>query len=408
MRRASDEFHLPIVDGPGQDERSLRPTRRPLLCLSHLRWDFVRQRPQHLMSRAARDYDVTFFEEPLFEAVERPVLRLSHDGAVTVAVPVLPHGTDRAATDDLQRVLLDGLVERTGQPAALWYYTPMAMPFSRHLEADIVVYDNMDELSAFRGASPEMLRNEDELFARADVVFTGGFSLFEAKRDRHERVFAFPSSIDAAHFATARDRRAPEPADQADIPSPRLGFFGVIDERLDLDLVAGVARARPDWHLVMIGPVVKIDAGSLPQAPNIHWLGQKHYDSLPAYLAGWDVGLMPFALNEATRFISPTKTPEYLAAGVPVVSTPIRDVIRPYGEKDLVAIADDPGSVIAAAARAMARADATWLARVDRHLSAGSWDRTWADMRQAMEEASLAGPAPRVANDTVPTLVAAE
>ena len=307
----------------------------------------------------------------------------------------------------MQRDLIDEYLEEAGEPAVLWYYTPMAMPFTRHIEADLVVYDNMDELSAFRGASPAMLRNEADLFARADIVFTGGFSLHEAKRDRHDRVLAFPSSIDTRHFHAARKAGRPEPADQAGIPGPRLGFFGVIDERLDLDLVAAMAQARPDWHFVMIGPVVKIDAASLPCAPNLHWLGQKDYAELPSYLAGWDVGLMPFALNEATRFISPTKTPEYLAAGVPVVSTPIRDVIRPYGEKGLVAIADTAEAAIAAVARALSGPEPGWLARVDAHLAAGSWDDTWAAMHRAMGEATRPRRASRP-RGLVATLAAAE
>ena len=176
------------------------------------------------------------------------------------------------------------------------------------------------------------------MLARADLVFTGGQSLYEAKRGQHPRVFAFPSSVDAAHFARAR-RATDDPADQAAIPHPRLGFFGVIDERMDLDLLAAIADARPDWHLVIIGPVVKVDPASYRERANIHYLGKKDYQELPGYLAGWDVALLPFAINESTRFISPTKTPEYLAAGKPVVSTPIRDVVRPYGMRGLVHIA---------------------------------------------------------------------
>lgn len=389
MRDSRNDLRASVVAEPGRqgDEPS---NRRPLVCFSHLRWNFVRQRPQHLLSRAARDYDVTFVEEPVFEAVARATLRITRDERVRIAVPVLPRDATGAETaETLQRDLIEEYLEAAGEPAVLWYYTPMAIPFTRNIEADLVVYDNMDELSAFRGASPAMLRNEDELFARADIVFTGGASLYEAKRGRHDRVLAFPSSIDTRHFHAARKPGRTEPADQAGIPGPRLGFFGVIDERLDLDLVAAMAAARPDWHFVMIGPVAKIDDASLPRTPNLHWLGQKNYAELPSYLAGWDVGLMPFALNEATRFISPTKTPEYLAAGVPVVSTPIRDVIRPYGEKGLVAIADTADSMIKAAERALAGPEPGWLARVDAHLAAGSWDDTWAAMHRAMGDAAL-------------------
>ena len=251
----------------------------------------------------------------------------------------------------------------------------------------VTVYDCMDELSMFKGANPQLKELELELFDRADVVFTGGPSLFEAKRKQHPRRPSFPEQHRRTSFrAGARGpRRGGEPllADQAGIPHPRLGFFGVIDERMDLQLVEQVARLRPDWHLVLIGPIVKIDPKTAPQAPNIHYLGQKPYDVLPQYLAGWDVALMPFAHNDSTRFISPTKTPEYLAGGRPVVSTSIRDVVRPYGESGLVRIADSPEETVAAVEAALAATPderAAWLAQVDEFLKENSWDRTWSDM----------------------------
>jgi hypothetical protein len=356
-----------------------------LICFSHLRWNFVWQRPQHLLTRAARTFRTIFFEEPEYQPGVTPHLdiRETPEG-IRVAVPMLPYGLTETEALAAQRRLLDRML--AGEPTDMrvfWYYTPMAMSFSSHLRADMCIYDNMDELSAFRGASPEMMANEDALFTRADLVFTGGMSLYEAKRDRHPRVHAFPSSIEFDHFAAARRATAAEPGDQAGIPGPRLGFFGVIDERMDLGLVDRMAELRPDWQFVMIGPVMKIDSGSLPHRPNIHWLGQKNYTELPAYLAGWDVGLMPFALNESTRFISPTKTPEFLAAGVPVVSTAIADVIRPYGEKGLVEIAGSAEEAVAKAETLMAATGqrSEWLARVDRHLAAGSWDETWRQMQ---------------------------
>ena len=192
-----------------------------------------------------------------------------------------------------------------------------------------IVYDCMDELSAFFGAPPEMVAREQELLQRADLVFTGGPSLYRAKKDRHTAVHCFPSSVDASHFARAKG--AVDPPDQAELAHPRLGFFGVLDERLDLDLLRSVAASHPEWQLVMVGPVVKIDPGTLPQASNIHYLGQRQYAELPAYLSGWDVCLLPFARNRSTEFISPTKTLEYMAAEKMIVSTPIRDVAEPYG-----------------------------------------------------------------------------
>lgn len=359
-------------------------TCRPqLVCFSHLRWDFVYQRPQHLLSRAARDHDVYFIEEPVFEASATPHLRTSpRPEGVTVVLPVLPTGSEAGMAEALRpllrRLLPSGPARRT-----LWYYTPMAVAFSRDIPADVVVYDNMDELTGFLGAPAHLLALEAELFARADLVFTGGMSLYRAKRHRHPSVHAFPSSIDKAHFARARGA-VTEPADQRAIPGPRAGFFGVIDERMDVGLLARTAARCPDWQFVMIGPVVKIDPAALPRQPNIHWLGPKAYRDLPDYIAGWTVGLMPFALNEATRFISPTKTPEFLAAGVPVVSTAITDVVSPYGDKGLVAIAGDDAGLADSLEALRRRPRAAWLAAVDRHLAGMSWDRTWADMQHLM------------------------
>jgi glycosyltransferase involved in cell wall biosynthesis len=365
-----------------------------LLCLSHLRWNFVCQRPQHLLSRAAADYDVLFIEEPIFQSNAKPRIdwRVEPSG-VQVGVPVLPEGSTPSTITLLQRKLIDEMLsQRPNGKLALWYYTPMALPFTLHLRPDICIYDHMDELSAFRGASPRLVSLERRLFQRADVVFTGGHSLYEAKRSKHRNIHAFPSSIDAAHFRVARLQRS-TPADQALIASPRLGFFGVIDERFDIDLLARAADLRPQWQFVMIGPVVKIDSAILPKRPNIHWLGGKSYDELPAYLSGWDVGVMPFAINEATRFISPTKTPEFLAAGVPVVSTPITDVVRPYGEQGLVEIAAAPEEFVSRAEFLLARPHEDWLRQVDAHLSKMSWDRTWAAMRKEINR--LLARAPR-------------
>jgi glycosyltransferase involved in cell wall biosynthesis len=332
-------------------------------------------------------------EEPKFEAgLDRPRLeRTTETSGVTVLVPVLPAGTDGVAAIAAQRDMLDAvLAEAPAGRRLFWYYTPMALEFSRHVVPDLLVYDCMDELSAFRGASPALVTLEAELFGRADVVFTGGRSLYNAKKSRHPNVHLFPSSIDKAHFARARDGRSAEPADQAPIGGPRCGYFGVIDERMDLELVDAVAGLRPDMQLVMIGPVVKIDPQSLPRRPNLHWLGQKSYQDLPAYLSGWQAAFMPFALNESTRFISPTKTPEFLSAGIPVVSTPVADVVEPYGVAGLVEIADTPEAFAEALDRAVNLERAPWLGRVDRHLAGQSWDLTWSQMLALIEDRAAA------------------
>ena len=361
----------------------------PIVCLSHLRWDFVFQRPQHLMSRFAAGRTVLVFEEPLpadpgaAVAVE---VRTCPDSGVTVATPRLPDGMDAACRNAVLRQLLDEvLAEQRLERPVLWYYTPMMLPLARHLDAAAVIYDCMDELSAFEFAPPELTTLERELMMSADVVFTGGFSLYEAKRARHDNIHPFPSSVDRAHFAQARDSGRATPTDR-----PRFGFFGVIDERMDLDLIAGLADARPEWAFEIVGPVVKISPASLPRRPNIAWPGQKAYAELPAALAGWDVALMPFAINDATRFISPTKTPEYLAAGRPVVSTPIRDVVRHYGDLTGVRIAATPDAFLAEceAALSLARgSDPTWRDQVDEALSTLSWDQTQLRMRALVDSA---------------------
>ena len=373
-----------------------RPT---LIALSHLRWDFVFQRPQHLLTRAAATYDVIVVEEPVF--TDDPVpgrVVLDRGPHISVVQPTLPHGSDTAAAVDHQRAVLDDLVAAAAGPVTLWFYTPMALPFARHLEPNLVVFDKMDELASFAGAPPLLKALEAEMLERADVVFTGGAAMFAAAKDRHDNIHCFPSSIDTAHFGRARVG-LPDPADQAAIAHPRIGFFGVIDERMDVALVGQVATLRPDWQIVMIGPTAKIDPAHLPQAANLHWLGSRRYDELPAYLAGWDVGFMPFAINDATKFISPTKTPEFLAAGLPVVSTPITDVVTPYGDLGLVAIASTADGTVAAIGRAMARAaddtaHADWLARVDRQLASGSWDQVWSDMHALMRAAEHAPATP--------------
>jgi UDP-galactopyranose mutase len=364
----------------------------PIVCFSHLRWDFVFQRPQHLLSRFAKERPVYVFEEPIWSETQEPArldLRTCEKSGVVVAQPHLPWALYGSETDTL-RSLLDGMIKarRLRRPVA-WYYTPMMVPFSRHLETSAVVYDCMDELSQFRFAPPTLVALETELLGRADVVFTGGFSIYEYKKDQHANVHAFPSSVDKAHFGQARNLSEGDlPDDLTSIPQPRLGYYGVVDERLDYDLIAALADARPDWSIVMVGPLAKVSQEDLPSRPNIHWLGGRSYAELPTYLAGWDVALMPFALNEATRFISPTKTPEYLSGGRPVVSTRITDVERSYGKLEAVGIADTAEQFVAACERAMALPrTGPWLEAVDEALKDLSWDATQGRMSALLDKA---------------------
>ena len=333
------------------------------------------------MSQWGARSPVHFFEEPVFAEVGSATLARS-DGSpgVRVLTPTLPHGLTGQEVVETQRSLLDDYLKSEGLAAFVaWYYTPMALAFSGHLKPTFLVYDCMDELSAFQGAPPEMVEQEQQLFQRADVVFAGGKSLYESKRLQHANVHLFPSSIDKAHFARAR-QPIPDLSDQHSIPHPRVGFYGVLDERLDRDLLRDLAALHPEWHFVLLGPIVKIRPEDLPQASNLHYLGSKSYSDLPQYLANWEVAILPFARNASTRYISPTKTPEYLAAGKPVISTPIQDVVQPYGEMGLVHIASTAEQFAAAIAFALRPRDPAHGRSVDEFLSEMSWNKTFSGM----------------------------
>ena len=360
-----------------------------LLCFSHLRWDFVYQRPQHLMTRFSKISAVYFLEEPIFGSTDTPYLTFSQRKAnLWVCVPHLSANLDEAEINQQMRELIKVFfVSQNLEDFTFWYYTPMALKFSAHLNPGLTVYDCMDELSAFKFAPEELKHLEKQLFNRANLVFTGGQSLYESKKNQHHNVYPFPSSIDKAHFAQARTKGR-EPLDQAQCTGPKIGFYGVIDERFDSELIRGIATARPDWTLILIGPVVKIDPATLPRNANIKYLGPRSYDQLPQYLSGWDVAMIAFQLNESTRYISPTKTPEYLAGGKPVVSTPIRDVVNPYGHNDLVSIAQDWQGFVAAIDTLLQAPDRErWLSEVDTFLETNSWDDTCSAMEAAMRAA---------------------
>jgi glycosyltransferase involved in cell wall biosynthesis len=354
-------------------------TQKPILiCFSHLRWDFVWQRPQQLLTRGTAQYEVVFVEEPIFTETPSPLLTFAlRECGVVVVVPNLPHGTDYETALEQQRLLLESFLAEAGsRKRVFWYYTPMALAFSAKLRRDVTVYDKMDELAAFFAAPPQMRALEDELLAKADVVFAGGRSLYETTRSRREDVRLFPSSVDQVHFSRARKLRDSLALDRENSPLT-LGFFGVIDERMDVGLLESIARLRPKWEIELIGPVVKIDPSILPQLPNISWSGPCRYNDLPERLARWDVGVMPFALNDATRYISPTKTPEFLAAGLPVVSTPIVDVIRSYGEAGLVRIAATPKEFVQEVEGSLRGSCSDWRRKVDARLATDSWEATW-------------------------------
>lgn len=360
------------------------------ICFSHLRWDFVYQRPQHLLSRFGKTHRIFFIEEPVFDS-PFSIYTITKEPTANVwrLVPHLQSELNETEVIEHQRRMLQELIHTAGiTDFVAWYYTPMAFQFTDQLFPLVTVYDCMDELSAFKFAPTGITHWEKKLMDRADIVFTGGYNLYEAKKDKHHNIFPFPSSIDKAHFSSARILQE-EPADQAGITGPKLGFFGVIDERFDRDLLDKVASARPDLSFIIIGPIVKIDRDALPHHSNIHYLGSKTYDELPLYLSGWDIAIMPFAKNESTRYISPTKTPEYLSGGQPVISTSITDVVRSYGNNGLVHIADTAEDFIRAADELLAISSeeyTMWLQKVDASLATTSWDSTHLAMEEIIQK----------------------
>ena len=384
-----------------------------LIVFSHLRWNFVFQRPQHLLSRLARHYQVVFVEEPIRSERPARLERTTPHPGVEVLKPHTP--IDAAGFHDdqlsvLKPLLADYLTTNRIDDYFVWFYTPMALPLLTDLEPRAIVYDCMDELSAFKDAPRQMRQRETALLKSAQLVLTGGPSLYESKRRLHPNVLCLPSAVDADHYSNATATTRAEPMRRAQqlqgsIGLPRLGFFGVIDERLDLELVAEVADADPDWQVIMVGPVVKIDPSALPRRANLHWLGQQPYELLPQLVAGWDVCLMPFALNEATRFISPTKTLEYMAAGKPIVSTGINDVKSMFS--DVVRIADDAGSFIDACRAAL---DEKGHHRTERlaDMQACVWRYSWAETVEAVHRAIEAVLSEQAARAQVAAEVAAE
>jgi len=373
-------------------DRTLRP---PLIVFSHLRWGFVFQRPQHLMTRLAQHFDVYFIEEPVFADAEPALMSATHQNGVEVLTPrtkEFASGFHDSQLNAMKPLIADFMASRGITQPLVWLYTPMALPLVADLEPRAVIYDCMDDLASFKFAPPELAAREQALMALADLVLTGGPSLYEARQGLHPNLHCLPSAVDAAHFA-------PENLDGDDVeaavanelhrgmPHPRLGFFGVIDERLDLPLVAAIADRRPGWQIVMAGPVVKIDPATLPQRPNIHWIGMQRYEALPHLMSHWDVCLLPFALNEATRFISPTKTLEYLAGGKPVVSTPIRDVVSLYASA--VRFGEDAGEFVAAVEEVLgehAPERARRRARSQALVDGCTWDGTAASIASMLLE----------------------
>lgn len=325
-----------------------------LIVFSHLRWHFIYQRPQHLLTRLAQRYRVIYVEEPVKDPGQPRFERTTVAPQVELLKPLTPLEASGFHDDQLSvlKPMLDEFMHKELiDDYLVWFYTPMALPLLAQMRPRAVVYDCLDDWSALAGAPRQLQQREAALLKLADLVLTSGPSLYEAKREVHPHVLCLPSAVDAHHYAPnnalahtclVKEARAL----QAHIPHPRLGFFGVIDERLNCALLRALARANPAWHIVMVGPVVSKDAASLPQEPNIHWIGPQRHELLPQIMTGWDICILPLAVNEATRYTSPSKVLEYMAAEKPIVSTPLSDVVSMYG--DVVEVAADTADFIAA------------------------------------------------------------
>lgn len=369
-----------------------------LVCISHLRWDFVWQRPQHLLSRIAKRYPVLFVEEPIHTAkVSEPVLEVLPGGTPNISVLRLlypaRHENDQRwlghgdpETQAVYNKLLKEYLQTEGyNDPLLWLYTPMAHEFVEVLRPRLFIYDVMDQLSAFKGAPPALLEHERRMLQRADIVFTGGVSLYRDKKPFNAASHLFPSGVEVEHYQQAMHRQAfKRPADLPPADKPLLGYFGVIDERMDFELLNYVAQNRPDLNIVLVGPLAKIRREDLPQEPNIFITGMKNYQELPSYLAFFDVALVPFARNEATRFLSPTKTLEYMAAHKPIVATPIADLVELYGS--VVHVAHTPQEFLQKIEVALKEDSSERRVQEGKLLSQARWDNIAEQMRRLIEE----------------------
>ena len=361
----------------------------PILVHSHLRWDWVWQRPQQFLSRFAKRHPILFVEEAM------PVADLDKPRAMLRDVASVPNLTvlrtefppsvlaDREAVDAEQKRLvlatLAGPLSATFERPVQWFYDPMAaIAFAGQMNECAIVYDCMDQLSQFRGAPPELIRRERELLSLADVVFAGGPKIWKAKREHNANCHSYGCGVDVRHFGKARAEETEIPADLASLPGPRLGYFGVVDERMDYELVSALALAHPEWSVIIIGPACKVDPAGFPQHPNLHFLGARGYDQLPAYVKGLDVCLMPFAMNEATEFINPTKALEYMATARPIVSSAVEDVVLQFS--DVVSIAGSHTEFIAMCEQAIREPDPAQIARGVQLAKRNSWEAIVARM----------------------------
>jgi glycosyltransferase involved in cell wall biosynthesis len=377
--------------------KTATPNNYPIIVHCHLCWDWVWQRPQQFISRISRRHPVLFVEtlgpDPTLVA---PYVRLHYHAdhpnvtRVRLQFPMWRWG-DEAYVDNTRRELvkdtLRGPLAGQFKNPVQWFYDPMTVrAFAGQMGEIGTVYDCMDEYSKFSEAHPEVSKRELELLARADVVFAGGRKLWESKRRHNDNCHFYGCGVDSAHFGRALDARTTVPHDLKRVKKKAaLGFFGVVDERMDYELVTKLADADPQWSIVMVGPVLKVKEQGLPERPNLHWLGSRDYSQLPSYCKGFDVCLMPFALNQATEYINPTKALEYMAAGRPVVSTKVPDVVSNFG--NIAKIGSSHEEFISLCRQAINEPDQGAIERGLERAADSTWDRIVEQMEDHIDKA---------------------
>jgi len=365
-----------ISSGKNFDKYEENAQYYDMIVFCHLRWQFVYQRPQHIISRMAKNMKVLLIEEPW----HRP--ENDNTGNLMMINETLHVLQPNVTSIDEIASILNLYVKNKNVPVG-WFYSASFCPLLEALEFDTIVYDCMDELSLFKGAPAHLIDQEKYLMANADIIFTGGKSLYESKKQFHENVHCFPSSVDEDHFAKSCSGIS-IPADIGDIQGPIVGYYGVIDERIDLELLSQTAKQLPNVSFVMIGPLAKIEEADLPMADNIHYLGMKCYNELPCYLKAFDIAMMPFALNDATKYISPTKTLEYMAAQKPIISTKILDVVRDYSNcVSLIETADEFSTAITSILNQSDRNETNF--EYQQILQNTSWDTTVEKMKSILK-----------------------
>lgn len=332
------------------------------------------------MSRASRCYPVWFFNPPVIGA-KQDLLKTTADVQNISIGDIFTAAKNEKEANAALSLLMDDFIKTSFiEPFALWYCGPAAIEWTRNLNALVTIYDCTEHITA----SPKLSALEQELLRKADLVFTSGQSLYQDKFAQHPHVFSFPNSVSTEDFAAAKHKYQ-DPEDQKHIPHPRLGYFGRINERIDFALIKELAELRPDWQVIFVGPLETANE-KLPRAKNLHFLGEKAYEQLPAYLAGWDVALVPFISSEYTKFLNPEKTAEYLAAGTPVVSTEIPDMLRPYACKRLVRVAGSVEEFIESCQISMDSGHPVNQQTIDDFLRHTSWDETWAKMQICIDD----------------------